>query len=69
MINSMTIEMTENAKWAVVSKPARVVEEVTLHREAIERVETVHGIVRKEEVDTEQAHDNAPSSSTLLPKS
>ena len=48
------IEMTETAEEAVVSKTARVVEEVGLRREASDRVETVRDNVRKEEVKIEQ---------------
>ena len=49
-----TIEMTEMAEEAVVSKTARVVEEVALRKEAVERVETVRDTVRKEEIEVEQ---------------
>ncbi len=49
-----TIEMTASAEEAVVAKTARVVEEVGLRKEAVERVETVRDTVRKEEVDVEQ---------------
>jgi uncharacterized protein (TIGR02271 family) len=48
------IEMTETAEEAVVSKTARVVEEVGLRKEATDRVETIHDTVRKEEVEIEQ---------------
>ena len=46
-----TIEMTETDEEAVVSKRARVVEEVVIHKDVGERVETVHDTVRREEVD------------------
>ena len=49
-----TIEMTEMSEEAVVSKTARVVEEVALRKEAVERVETVRDTVRKEEIEVEQ---------------
>jgi uncharacterized protein (TIGR02271 family) len=49
-----TIEMTESTEEAVVSKEARVVEEVSLRKEATDRVETVRDTVRKEEVEIEQ---------------
>ena len=49
-----TIEMTETAEEAVVSKTARVVEEVGLRKEASDRVETIHDTLRKEEVEVEQ---------------
>jgi uncharacterized protein (TIGR02271 family) len=48
------IEMTETAEEAVVSKTARVVEEVGLRKEATDRVETIHDTVRKEEVEIEK---------------
>ena len=49
-----SIELTAMAEEAVVSKSARVYEEVGLHKEAAERVETVRDTVRKEEVEVEQ---------------
>ena len=49
-----TIEMTETSEEAVVAKTARVTEEVSLRKEASERVETVKDTVRREEVEIEQ---------------
>jgi uncharacterized protein (TIGR02271 family) len=49
-----TIEMTETAEEAIVSKTAHVYEEVGLRKEATDRVETVRDTVRKEEVEIEQ---------------
>jgi uncharacterized protein (TIGR02271 family) len=49
-----TIEMAETNEEAVVSKTARVTEEVSLHKEAADRVETVADTVRRDEVDIEQ---------------
>ena len=49
-----TIEMTETAEEAVVSKTARVVEEIALRKEVSDRVETVRDTVRKEQVEVEQ---------------
>lgn len=49
-----TIEMTESSEEAVVSKTARVVEEISLHKEATDRVETVRDTVRREDVEIEQ---------------
>lgn len=46
-----TIEMIESAEEAVVTKTARVVEEIGLRKEATDRVETVRDTVRKEEVE------------------
>ena len=48
-----TIEMTETEEQAVVSKTARVVEEVALRKEASDRVETVKDTVRRQEVEIE----------------
>ena len=49
-----SIEMTETAEEAVVGKTARVVEEVVLRKEAVDRVETVRDTVRREEVEVER---------------
>jgi len=49
-----SIELTERAEEAVVSKQARVVEEVVIGKEATERVETVRDTVRRTEVDVEE---------------
>ena len=48
-----TIEMTETEEQAVVSKTARVVEEVALRKEASDRVETVRDTVRRQDVEIE----------------
>ena len=57
-----TIEMTEMAEEAVVSKTARVVEEIGLRKEASDRVETVRDTVRKDEVEVVQVPGTATSS-------
>ena len=49
-----TISMTEMNEEAVVSKTARVVEEIGLRKEASDRVETVRDTVRKDDVEVEQ---------------
>ena len=49
-----SFEMTERAEEAVVSKQARVVEEVTIGKQATERAETVHDTVRRTDVEVEQ---------------
>ena len=46
-----TIEATESAEEAVVSKTARVYEEVGLKKEATDRTETVRDTVRREDVE------------------
>jgi uncharacterized protein (TIGR02271 family) len=48
-----TIEVEERGEEAVVSKEARVVEEVVVRKEAEQRTETVSDTVRKTEVDVE----------------
>jgi uncharacterized protein (TIGR02271 family) len=49
-----TIEMTETSEEAVVAKTARVTEEVSLRKDASDRVETVRDTVRRDEVEIEQ---------------
>jgi uncharacterized protein (TIGR02271 family) len=47
-------EVTETAERAVVSKSARVVEEVTLRKAGTDRVETVKDTVRRQQVEVEK---------------
>lgn len=49
-----TIEMTETSEEAVVSKTARVVEEVAIRKDVNERIETVKDTVRRDEVEIEK---------------
>ena len=60
-----TVEMTGSAEEAVVSKTARVVEEVGLHKEATDRVETVRDTVRKEQAEVEQIPGNTTTGATV----
>jgi uncharacterized protein (TIGR02271 family) len=48
-----TVEMTESAEVPVISKDARVVEEVSLNKEVTESDQTIIDTVRHTEVDTE----------------
>lgn len=48
------IELTEHTEVPVVSKEARVVEEVTLGKEVQEREETIRDTVRRTDVEVEQ---------------
>lgn len=48
-----TLEATETAEEAVVSKQARVVEEITLNKDSTEHTETVRDTVRHTEVEIE----------------
>jgi stress response protein YsnF len=49
-----TIEVTQRSEVPVVSKEARVVEEVSLGKEVEHREETVRDTVRKTEIDVEE---------------
>jgi uncharacterized protein (TIGR02271 family) len=49
-----TIQVTETDEEAVVGKTARVKEEVVVHREATDRVETVRDTVRRQDVEIER---------------
>lgn len=52
-----TIELEEHAEEAVVSKEARVVEEINLRKDAETHIETVSDTVRKTEVEIEDERD------------
>ena len=52
-----TIEAEEHAEEAIVSKEARVTEEIGLRRESQERTETVSDSVRRTEVEVEDERD------------
>jgi uncharacterized protein (TIGR02271 family) len=54
-----TIEMTETAEEAVVSKQAFQTEEIRLRKEVTDRVETIRDTVRKEDVEIEQIPGSA----------
>lgn len=56
-----TIEAEERREEAVVSKEARVVEEVVVRKEAEQRTETISDTVRKTEVDIEDERGNTIS--------
>ena len=62
-----TIEMTETSEDAVVSKTARVTEEVSLRKEASDRVETVKDTVRRDEVEIEQVPGITTSTTGAAP--
>lgn len=51
-----TIELTEKAEVPVVSKEARVVEEVMVGKQVTEREETVRDTVKRTEVDVEEVN-------------
>ncbi len=58
-----TIEVTETAEEAVVSKTARVKEEVVVRKEATDRTETVRDTVRREDVEITKEPGTATSGS------
>lgn len=58
------VEVKEYAEEPVVSKEARVVEEVHVSKEATERTEKVKDTVRRTEVDVENLEKKGPQSST-----
>ena len=59
-----TIELEEFAEEAVVSKEARVVEEVSLRKEVHDRVETIHDTVRHTEVEIDDRRVAAGTTAT-----
>jgi uncharacterized protein (TIGR02271 family) len=54
-VEDATMELTEKHEEAVVSKSARVVEEVVVGKEATEHTETVHETLRRKDVEVEGA--------------
>jgi uncharacterized protein (TIGR02271 family) len=58
-----TMEFTETAEEPVVSRRARVVEEVTVHQDVEEHTETVRDTVRRTHVDVDQ--EGTPSATRM----
>jgi len=56
------IEITETVEEPVVAKQARVVEEVVIHKEATDHVETIRDTVRRTDVEVEQEQAHQESS-------
>jgi uncharacterized protein (TIGR02271 family) len=63
-----TIELTETAEEAVISKNARVVEEVLVGKTASEHTDTIHDTVRKTEVEVEEIPGSARTLETTRPR-
>jgi uncharacterized protein (TIGR02271 family) len=61
LFRERTIEMEERAEEAVVSKEARVVEEVVVRKDADQRTETISDTVRKTEVEVDDERDSTIS--------
>ncbi len=59
LFQERTIEVEERGEEAVVSKEARVVEEVVVRKEADQRTQTVSDTVRKTEVEVEDERSDA----------
>ena len=58
--------MTETDEEPVISKQARIKEEVVIHKDATERTETVRDTVRREEAEvTKDAADGTAARSGL----
>jgi stress response protein YsnF len=55
-----TVELAETAEEAVISKEARVVEEVSLRKSAAEREETVQTKARRTDVKVEELEAEEP---------
>jgi uncharacterized protein (TIGR02271 family) len=64
-----TVELTETDEEAVVSKAARVKEEVVINKGATDRVETIRDTVRREDVDVTRDGQDARTSGTTSPPS
>jgi uncharacterized protein (TIGR02271 family) len=62
-----TIEVTETDEEAVVGKTARVKEEIVVHKEAADRVETVRDTVRRQDVEIERDDDATSRTSGATP--
>ena len=60
------IEMTETDEELVITKTARVREEVVLHKKVTERVETVRENLRREEIEVDRI-DTSTSAAILKP--
>lgn len=59
MFKEQSMELSEQSEEAVVSKTARVVEEVIVEKDVADRVETVRDTVRRTDVDVSEANANA----------
>ncbi len=61
LFRERTVEMEERSEEAVVSKEARVVEEVVVRKEADQRTETISDTVRKTEVEVDDERGSSIS--------
>lgn len=59
------VEMTETGEEAIVSKTARIKEEVVIRKDATERTETIRDTVRREDVEiTKEAESDSSAATT-----
>lgn len=63
-----TIEAVEHTEEPIISKNARVKEEIALHRDSRERTETVSDTVRRTEVEVEDERAKRPAAKTTRRK-
>jgi len=63
-VQNQTFEVVEHAEQAVVSKEARVVEEVTVRKDVEQHTETISDSVRRTNVDVEQLSGQTRTSGT-----
>ncbi len=62
LVQEGTFELRERDEEAVVSKEARIVEEVVINKQAQERTETIQDTVRRTDVDVEELSGQARAS-------
>ena len=63
-----TVELTGRAEVPVVSKEARVVEEVVVGKETTERTETVRDTVRRTDVDVDELNNSDATVTNTAPR-
>jgi uncharacterized protein (TIGR02271 family) len=64
-VSNQTLEVVEHDEEAVVSKEARVVEEVVVGKEVENRTETIQDTVRRTDVDVEEIQGTTRTSGTV----
>lgn len=64
-----TIEMLETDEEAVITKSAHIAEEVEINRRGSDRVETVRGTVRRQQIDVERTPGERERASTAADRS
>jgi uncharacterized protein (TIGR02271 family) len=68
LFQERTIEMEERGEEAVVSKEARVTEELVVRKDVDQRTQTVSDTVRKTEVEVEDERNRRMTGTTDTPK-